>query len=122
MSKFKTGTSETADEASIKHALHTLVLKPWKPKTMAWCPVIHIYLASAVDIDELKFKRILASTPEDTKEKQWDRAELREKDLVCYMDKERSKNVFGETFETLLALMKKKRIGGNQQSGSSSVQ
>ena len=121
MSKFKTGSSETANEAFIKHALHTLVLKPWKSGKMGWCPVIHIYVASAVEIDELKFKKILASTPEGAKEKEWDRAKLRENDFVCYMDRERSKNVFGETFDTLLALMKNRRFGGNQQSGSSSV-
>jgi hypothetical protein len=54
-------------------------------------------------------------------EKRWDRAKLRDDDFVCYMDRERSKDVWGETFETLLALMKNLRPGGTQQSDGASI-
>ena len=70
------------------------------------CPVIYIYVASAVDIDDTKFKNCLAWKGSGQNDKDWDRAKLKDNHFVCCMDSTRSIEVFGETFDTLLRLMK----------------
>ncbi|KAI1370535.1 hypothetical protein F4677DRAFT_451272 [Hypoxylon crocopeplum] len=119
--QFKTGIEGTAKKPYNTHALHTLALKRWKTGNMGPCPVIHIYVANAVDIDESTFKECLASTPSGVGGKGWDRTKLRDNDFICYMDRKRSKDVFGETFDTFLELLKNQPIDGNGESDAPSV-
>jgi hypothetical protein len=51
-------------------------------------------------------------------EKAWDRQMMRDDDYICCMDRERSKTVFGETFEALLAMMKNRAPWGGELVGT----
>lgn len=82
--------------------------------------MIHVYVASAVDIEESNFKKECLDW-KGSGAKDWDKTKLRDKDFICYIDRERTKDVWGETFETLLAIMKNLRFDKGQKSGSGSV-
>jgi hypothetical protein len=87
--KFKTGVAGPGDNTFIKHALRTLALKPWKAGRLD-CPVIHVYVANAVNIKASDFKSCLASA--GTGAKDWDRSRLRD-NVICVIWIERAQEM-----------------------------
>lgn len=111
--QFKTGRPEPGNKAAIQKALHTLALKPWKSGVgyIKNCHVIHIYVASTVAITKELFDDCFDTVSEGgdssgTTEKIWNKEELRDRDYVCCMDMNDSGDVWGETFDALLRMMK----------------
>jgi hypothetical protein len=86
--------------------LHNLTLSPWRNGKVK-CAVLHIYVANAVDIVASDFQNLFSFDRSRAQLKYpWDIKKLRSNDFVYYMNKEISKAVFGETFGTLVGLMK----------------